>query len=152
MIICSNNPDRPDADGFVTKEEGIGWAKENPGEDIPLFNDAQNLDLGRTHVNDFDSPGDTKDINLLYKGTPKDVFYAYGSVSMTLVNSAGQVSIGKDKFDWDYHDVSKAHGFTSKAKEVARNAGILKERTLHNLNDNHGFTLFTYGLGQIRKD
>ncbi len=95
--FLGNNSDRPDADGILTKEEGIGWAKESSA---PLFLSGELLDLGNTSTDDFSGVGSTSDINLLYKGAPKDVRYTYGTVEMQLMDQTGHFKIGRDKFDW----------------------------------------------------
>lgn len=81
--------DRPDYDGFVTREEGIHWAKthpnvkDNPSADDALYIDASKLDFGFLQSGDLQY-GVIQTINLLdfvdlSSSRSRNTTYAFGA-------------------------------------------------------------------------
>ncbi len=150
--------DRPDYDGFVTRSEGIDWAKANPGAlenptaDNTLYLDSSKLDFGNLSTSNFATVGNSEPQNLLNLGNLaassvndklKGTVYALGRVDMILNNkTTGNVSIVNNEatdYDWNL-------GGSPLRKNLIR-----AERALNGLNNSHGFKTFYYGTGTLNK-
>lgn len=150
--------DRPDWDGYVTIDEGIEWAKQHPNTlpdnvtpDNSLYLDASKLDYGYLTLNDLKSlgfdEGTQKNVNLfnytdLASEKSRATTYALGNTQMKLLDaSEGTVKLFSDDYDWDVHSKGSA----------VRNTLIRMERTRSNIDDSHGFRVYIYGTGTLRK-
>lgn len=103
---------RPDYDGFVPIDEGLAWAKQNPGAmdnptpDNSLYLDASKLDFGQLRASDM-IEGVKGNINLFdfTSSRSRATTYALGNTQMKLLDvKAGTVQLYSDGYDWDYHD------------------------------------------------
>ena len=148
---------RPDWDGFVTREEGISWAKshvnslKHPTAENTLYLDASKMDFGTLSIGDFQNGvGQVSPVNLLtysnaYAANKNDVLfntiYALGRVNMRLLDVSGHVQIINDNatdYDWN-----TGGGFV-------RDRLIKAERVLNGLDNRHGFKVFYYGQGILK--
>ena len=157
-----NLKSRPDYDGFVTRSEGIDWAKGHPNlrsntndvdytkatKDDYLYLDASKMDFGDLSTRSyFAKNGVEKGVDLLghvnlTSSRSRSTTYALGRTYMTLLNSNGAVRISNgswNAYDWDY------------GGSTFRDCLINAERTLKKLNDSHGFPIKVYGTGQLNK-
>lgn len=127
-------------------------AIDNATSENSLYIDASKLDFGNTTIFDLkDGVGATSDINTYNAGnTVNSLFnsklrhpvYAMGRITLLLNDSSGTVTIENNDasvYDWN-------NGGT-----LIRRVAISAERGLHNLNDSHGFPVYYYGTGHIRK-
>ncbi|MBP6871378.1 MAG: RHS repeat-associated core domain-containing protein [Bacteroidales bacterium] len=155
---------RPDYNGIVTREDGISWAKLNPGAldnptpDNMLYIDASKLDFGNISTSDFQNINESTPINLLNAGnfvasafnkTLESSVYALGRVNMVLQSRESRsVSIVNDynlksdratDYDWN------------KGGGIARSTLINAERKLNGLKESHGFRTYYYGNGILNK-
>lgn len=150
---------RPDYDGFVTVQEGIDWAKshpgalENPTPENTLYLDASKLDFGSITTSDFPKGenvitpinlfNEANLVNSVGNETLRRTVYALGRVDMQLLDkSKGTVSIVNNSatdYDWN-----KGGGFI-------RDKFIKGERWRAGLNDSHGFKIYYYGTGTVKK-
>ncbi|MEN2436845.1 hypothetical protein AAH994_15635, partial [Weeksellaceae bacterium A-14] len=154
----NNLPNRPDYDGFISIRDGIDWAKshpnalKNPTPDNSLYADTSKLDFGNITVDNFPQINTVTPQNLFnvknasessYNERLHATVYALGRVNMILHNRAnGSVSIVNDNatdYDWN------------KGGGIIRSSFINKERMVEGLNDSHGFKVFYYGIGKLRK-
>ncbi len=147
---------RPDWDGFVTREEGISWAKshvnalKHPNPENTLYLDASKMDFGTLSIGDFKrGVGQVSPVNLLtypnsYAAKENDVLfntiYALGRVNMRLLDVNGHVQIIND--DATDYDWNTGGGFL-------RDRLIKAERFLNGLDDRHGFKVYYYGQGKL---
>ena len=156
--------DRPDWDGFVTRNEGVAWAKshtgalDNPTPDNMLYLNTSKLDFGNLSASVFPHTNVPWPVNLLNVGNfaasgnnmaLRSTVYALGRVNMMLLNrETGSVSIVNDynqrskratDYDWNRGD------------NIFRKALINTERRLNGLNDTHGFRTYYYGTGTLNK-
>lgn len=155
-----NLKNRPDYDGFVTIEEGIAWAKQNPGAmdnstaDNSLYLNSSKLDFGNLRASDM-IEGVKGSINLFdfvdfTSSKSRATTYALGNTQMTLLDAkAGTVKLYSDGYDWDYHD--KSYKQSSTPPSSKRDRLIWGERILKGLNDSHGFNVYMYGTGSLRR-
>lgn len=146
--FLSLNPDRPDADGYMTFQEGISWLKAGGGT---VFLDASKYNLGSTSVSkDFNSTENFETrINYVYKFGPierltnssaKDTWYIFGRNYTTLISSNNRtVKLGFDNFDYNY------------GGNLARNLGIFFERTRLRIQGDPTFKIVPYNYGIINK-
>jgi hypothetical protein len=147
-----NNPQRPDADGFVSVTEGVEWARAHPnaGDNFPLYIDAGQLDFGNISTVSIAQLNTITPINTLNEGNLKAALtnervrgtvYALGRVNIILHSrKTGAISIVNDEatdYDWNLGGSS------------LRRYLIQKERNRTGLNDTHGFKAFYYGTGTI---
>ncbi|MCY7361243.1 MAG: hypothetical protein LH629_04120, partial [Ignavibacteria bacterium] len=157
-------PNRPDFDGFVSVDDGVGWAMShsgalnNPTPDNMLYINTAKLDFGNLSTSNFNSVNNSQPQNLLnsgnltaatYNATLRGTVYALGRVDMILNNrEARNVSIVNDynlvsnratDYDWN-----RGGGFL-------RSTLIDAERSRTGLNNNHGFRVFYYGVGTLKK-
>ena len=151
---------RPDFDGFVTITEGVEWAKKHPNAlsdptpDNTLYINTSKLDFGKVSTSDFKEEGVITAINLFPKDIKRLIYstssaerrgtvYALGRVNMILLNrDTREVVIVNDNatsYDWNIG----GGGW--------RNFFIKTERIRTGLNDSHGFRVFYYGHGKLRK-
>jgi len=150
--------DRPDYDGFVTRREGIDWAKSHPGAlqnptpENMLYIDASKLDFGNITTHDFKNglnkptpiqlnSADNFIDGYLFGGKLEGTVYALGRVNMILLDNSGSVKIVNDEatdYDWN-----RGGGWP-------RSYLIDRERKNEGLNDTHGFKTFYYGTGHLR--
>ena len=151
---------RPDYDGFVTIEEGINWAKSHPNAashptpENSLYVNTALLDFGSLSINDIGilNTGIKRPVNLFTKmNTIESIWnkrlratvYALGRVNVILQNPVMRtISIVNDKatiYDWN-----RGGGFI-------RSNAISLERMRTGLNDSHGFMVYYYGVGILRK-
>ena len=147
---------RPDWDGFVTRKEGISWAKshvnalKHPNPENTLYLDASKMDFGTLSIGDFkNGVGKVSPVNLLtysnsYAARKNDVLfntiYALGRVNMRLLDESGHVQIINDNatdYDWNTGGGSYRDGL------------IKAERFLNGLDDSHGFKVYFYGQGKL---
>jgi hypothetical protein len=147
---------RPDYDGFVSVQEGIDWAKSNPGAlqnptpDNTLYIDASKLDFGNLSTANFNKTGVPEPQNLLNSEnlagsigneTLRATVYALGRVDMQLNDrNSGSVSIINNSatdYDWNTGGGN------------LRNSLIKAERARAGLNDSHGFKVSYYGTGTL---
>ena len=147
---------RPDWDGFVTREEGISWAKshvnalKHPTPENTLYLDASKMDFGTLSIADFkNGVGQVSPVNLLtYSNSDAamgndvlfNTIYALGRVNMRLLDANGHVQIINDNatnYDWNI------------GGGVFRDRLIKTERFLNGLNDSHGFKVYYYGKGEL---
>ena len=153
-------PRRPDYDGFITINEGVKWAKTHPNAlESPtplnsLYVNTALLDFGSLSVKDFG-------IRNLGKKIPVNLFnnkncmesilneklratvYALGRVNMILHNPVTRkVSVINDAatvYDWN------------KGDGIVRSSFINTERFRTALDDTHGFVVYYYGFGTLKK-
>lgn len=155
-----NLKNRPDYDGFVSISEGIAWAKEHPGaitnptSDNALYLDASKLDFGNLSAGDL-IEGVKGNINLFNfvdftSSKSRATTYALGNTQMKLLNAkTGAVKLYSDGYDWDYHD--KNYVESARPPSSTRDRLIWGERKRAGLNDSHGFHVYMYGIGNLRK-
>ncbi|GHT74117.1 hypothetical protein AGMMS50262_06460 [Bacteroidia bacterium] len=153
-----NLSNRPDYDGFVTISEGIEWAKahpgakDNPSADNTLYIDVSKLDFGNISTANFTETGVETPINLFNiantvessdNPTLRATVYALGRITMKLENRENKtVSIVNNSatdYDWN------------RGGGGVRDNFIRAERKRAGLNDSHGFKVFYYGVGKLRK-
>ena len=147
--------DRPDYDGFVTIDEGIQWAKQRPntlGNHDPndaLYLDASKLNFGDLIVDNIGlKQGQQDNVNLFNyvnwtSSSSRATTYALGNTQMKLINAkAGTVKLFSDIYDWDYHN---------NPPSGIRDRLIQAERWRSGVNSSHGFRVFMYGTGTIKK-
>ncbi len=150
---------RPDWDGIVTINEGVAWAKANPGAldnptaDNMLYLDAGKMDFGSLSTSDFQEEGQILRVNLLYQSSVyrhaindrvRNTTYSLGDTRVQLVSSQNQtIRVLNDFYDWDYHNGNAP-------KTLIRNTLIWGERWRTGLNDTHGIQIRTYGLGVLK--
>lgn len=156
-----NLPNRPDYDGFVTVNEGIAWAKQNPEAldnptaDNMLYLNTSKLDFGNISISDFgNGVGKPYPINLLNTGNLsassgnvklRGTVYALGRVEMELHDKLGTVSIVND-----FNKSERANDYDwNPGGGPLRNSLIRAERARTGLNDNHGFRVYCYGKGLL---
>ncbi len=147
-----------DYDGFVSIAEGIAWAKDhpnalkNPTPDNTLYIDVSKLDFGGLSTSDFIyGVGVEMTINLfdlpLLKSallyTLRNTVYALGRVGMILESKEQKtvriVNNSATDYDWNLGGGAK------------RDLFIRAERRRAGLNDTHGFKIFYYGIGRLKK-
>jgi RHS repeat-associated protein len=146
---------RPDYDGFVTIDEGIEWAKQRPntlGNNDPndaLYLDASKLNFGDLSVDNIGlKQGQQGNVNLFdyvhwTSSSSRATTYALGNTQMKLLNpNAGTVKLFSDIYDWDYHN---------NPPSGTRDRLIQAERWRSGVNSSHGFRVFMYGTGTIKK-
>lgn len=152
----TNLSTRPDYDGFVTRQEGISWAKlhpnalKNPSADNTLYINTALLEFGNIKTGDFAQTNEITPVNLLNFGNAAsavldnklhNTIYALGKVNMILTNRMDRtVSIVNDEatdYDWN-----TGGGYI-------RNKLIMDERKAQGLNDTHGFKTSYYGIGTL---
>jgi len=158
-----NLKSRPDYDGFVTRSEGIDWAKthvgalDKPTSENMLYIDASKLDFVNISTSKFNNENPAP-INLLnpvnlaasasnerLQGT----VYALGRVNMQLVNKESKsVSIVNDYNNPIARNRATDYNW-NKGGGIIRNSLISTERTLNGLNDTHGFRTYYYGKGKL---
>ncbi|TCC96384.1 DUF6443 domain-containing protein [Pedobacter psychroterrae] len=155
-----NLKNRPDYDGFVTISEGIDWAKQHPGAlnnptpDNALYLDASKLDFGNLSAGDL-AEGVKGNINLFNfvdftNSKSRATTYALGNTQMKLLNAkTGAVKLYSDGYDWDYHDRNYVE--SARPPSSTRDRLIWGERKRAGLNDSHGFNVYMYGIGNLRK-
>ena len=157
---------RPDWDGFVTIEEGVQWAKEHPnaldGNDPSeaLYLDASKLDFGNLKSRKLKNLGADEGfvpINIFpltawALNDSRATSYALGNTRIMLVNEVNlTVKVAPDIYDWDYHKYSVERKINGAPPESLRDKLIHIERRNKGLNDSHGFYIYTYGLGNLRR-
>ena len=157
----ANLVNRPDFDGYVTISEGIKWAKDhpnalkNPTPDNTLYIDASKLDFGSLSTSDFAKVGEKTKINLFssckffrilksaFFYSERNTVYALGRVDMVLINQEQRevkiVNNSATDYDWNT------------GGETLRDYMIKLERKRAGLNDTHGFKVFYYGSGHLKK-
>lgn len=152
--------DRPDYDGFVTINEGVEWAKlhpnalNSPTPDNSLYVNAGLLDFGDLTVERIGirNTGKVYPINLfnktnaresIYNLTLRATVYALGRFNIILRNPVIRtVSVVNDSatdYDWN-----GGGGFI-------RNSAIQLEKARTGINKTHGFKVYYYGIGKLRK-
>ena len=153
--------DRPDYDGFVTIEEGIAWAKkhpnalDNPTPENTLYINTALLDFGDLSVESIggiQSKGKIIPVNLFTsKNTIEAIsnaklratVYALGRFNLILQDpELRTISIVNDEatdYDWNL------------GGSPGRSTAIYWERIRTGINDAHGFKVYYYGLGTLRK-
>ena len=109
----TNLSNRPDWDGYLTKEEADDWWKTKSG--IPLFVDQSKINLKGVDISDFEKSNpmyhnfiwdfdfDNPYSNLSETGR------VYGSIKLTLLNNQGDVMLGRsydflDEYDFEMDD------------------------------------------------
>ena len=155
---------RPDYDGFVTRNEGIAWAHSHrnalkrENADDNLYVDASKIDFAGLTTADFDEENKVVPQNLFKCNTLFDTFlslaysldprkrdsmYALGQVQLMLLSRKDKtvkiINGYSTVYDWDYGDGK------------IRNALITLERFINSLDDSHGFRVYYYGVGKLRK-
>lgn len=155
---------RPDYDGFVTRKEGIAWAHSHrnalkrENADDNLYVDASKIDFTGLTTADFDEENVvvTKNLfkcnslsatflSLVYSldSRKRDSMYALGQVELELLSRKEKtvriINGYSTVYDWDYGD------------GTIRNALITLERFINSLDDSHGFRVYYYGFGKLRK-
>ena len=156
---------RPDYDGFVTREEGIMWAHKHPNAlkhptpDNALYVDASKIDFADLTTADFDEENKVVPQNLFNCNTKYDLFrslalaainhrrrnsvYALGEVRLELLSRKDRtvrIENGYSTvFDWNY------------GGGRIRNALIFFERAINFLDDSHGFNVYYYGVGKLKR-
>ena len=153
--FLGNNPDRPDADGFVTRKEGIAWAKGHPNSEgnNALFLNSAELDFGYLGAGDMQE-GVQQNVNLLDhvnlgSSRSRNSTYALGNTQMKLLDrNSGKVQLCWDNYDWDYHQKGYVHNADVKP-DSRRDKLIWHERNRTGINDSHGFKVFMYGIGNL---
>jgi len=157
----ANLKNRPDYDGIVTIDEGVNYAlkhpntKESPDPNDALYLDASIMDFGNLKSSNM-SEGVTKNYNLFnytdyMSNNSRYTTYALGNTQMTLLNSnEGTVKLYSDVYDWDYHDKSYRHSDISPPSSK-RDRLVWGDRMLKGLDDSHGFKVYIYGIGILRK-
>jgi hypothetical protein len=147
---------RPDYDGFVTIDEGIQWAKDHPNTlpnnitpDNSLYLDASKLNFGDLSVDNIGlKQGQKGNVNLFdyvhwTSSSSRATTYALGNTQMKLLNpNAGTVKLFWDDYNWDYHN---------NPPSGTRDRLIQAERWRSGVNSSHGFRVFMYGTGTIKK-
>ncbi|MEN5057826.1 hypothetical protein [Sphingobacterium kitahiroshimense] len=153
-------PSRPDYNGFVTIEGGVAWAKQNPGAmdnptaDNSLYLNSSKLDFGNLRASDM-IEGVKANINLFdfvdfTSSRSRATTYALGNTQIKLLNAkAGTVKLYSDGYDWDYHD--KSYKQSNRPPSSTRDRLIWGERMRTGLNDSHGFKVYMYGTGFLRR-
>jgi len=148
--------DRPDWDGFVTIDEGIQWAKDHPNTlpdnitpDNSLYLDASKLNYGNLSVDNIGlNEGQKGNVNLFdyvrwTSSSSRATSYALGNTQVRLQNAdAGAIKLFWDDYNWDYH---------SYPPTSTRDRLIYLERKRAGVNDSHGFRVFMFGTGTIKK-
>ena len=152
-------PKRPDYDGFVTIAEGVEWAKShpyalmNPTPDNTLYIDASKLDFGSLSTSNFSVVGakEPQDLfnklNIIESAINPTLFatvYALGRVNMILQNKDTRtVKIVNDSatdYDWNL------------GGSFMRNTFIINNNRLTGIDPHkHGFKVYYYGVGTLRK-
>jgi len=157
----ANLKNRPDYDGFVTINEGVQWAKDHPNStnsDNPLdalYLDSSKLDFGNLKSSDL-VEGVKGNVNLFdyvdyTSSKSRFTTYALGNTQIELINkSNGTVKLFSDVYDWDYHDKNYKHD-SSNPPSSKRDKLVWGDREIKGLNDTHGFKVFMYGTGTLRK-
>ncbi len=156
---------RPDYDGFVTRKEGIAWAHSHrnalkrKNADDNLYVDASKIDFADLTTADFDKENEVMTKNLFKSNSlsatvlslarsvinPKrrDSVYALGQVQLMLLSRKDKtvriINGYSTVYDWDYGDGK------------IRNALITLERFINSLDDSHGFRVYYYGVGKLKK-
>ena len=147
---------RPDWDGIITIDEGIQWALSHPGAlnnptpENTLYADASKLDFGNlslSHINkensDFNLFTIPNAISSLFNKTLRYSVYALGAVGVSIVDERSRsIKIDNTRgtaYDWDIHG------------PWYRKTLVQFERWRSNLNDNHGFEVFYYGTGKLKR-
>ncbi|WP_373033771.1 RHS repeat domain-containing protein [Sulfurovum sp.] len=150
----SNLSSRPDYDGYVSREEGVSWAKSRPNNigtpDDALYFDAAKMDFGALSKDDFkNGVGKSSPVQLFRAGNvfnnkrTRDTTYALGSVDMVLSNNDGDVRVVNNsatRYDWN------------QGGNVVRKAAIWGETKYQGLDSSHGFPLSVYGTGRLNKE
>ncbi len=160
MASVKNLESRPDYDGFVTIDEGVKWAKNhpyalaNPTPDNTLYINAALLDFGDLSVKQIgiDNLGKPYPVNMftshntvesIHNERLRATVYALGRVNVILQDAKLRtISIVNDEAA--YYDWNKGGSF-------ARKIAIGGERIRTGLNDSHGFRVYYYGYGILRK-
>ena len=155
-------PERPDYDGFVTREEGLEWAKKHPNAlkkstpENTLYFDASKLDFGDiistsdfkyehypTVVNLFPSNGFWSFLKSAINYRLRNSVYALGQVKLVLLSREQKtvkvINGYSTVFDWDVTNDSWRGSF------------IKAERRYSHLDDRHGFNVVYYGVGHLKK-
>lgn len=154
----ANLENRPDYDGFVTVSEGVDWAKSHPGAlqnptpDNTLYVNSGTLYFGNISTTDFDSENEITPVNLFTLVNTAEAVkneklrgtgYALGRANLMLTSKQDKtVTVVNDEatdYDWN-----KGGGFV-------RDKFIKAERARTGLNDTHGFKVYYYGTGILRK-
>ena len=151
---------RPDYDGFVTIDEGVKWAKghpnalANPTPENSLYINTALLDFGDLTVDKIGIRNTGKAIpaNLFTKSNTiesaynpalRSTVYALGRFNIILRNpvmrTVSVVNNAATDYDWN-----GGGGFV-------RNSAIQLERARMGINENHGFKVYYYGIGKLRK-
>ena len=150
---------RPDWDGFITRKEGIRWAKEHPyAKECPsgqntLYAATSNLDFGNIRISsDISQLGSRVPVNLFNFGNTlksvinarlRNTVYGLGRIYLIPQDEKGTVRIDNEDesvyYDWN------------KGGDLIRTIAISLERALNNLDDSHGFKVYYYGEGHLRE-
>ncbi len=152
---------RPDYDGVVTIDEGVSWAKAHPNTKVStnpsdaLYLDSSKMDFGSLSSSDM-TQGVKKNYNLFdytdyTSNNSRYTTYALGNTQMKLLDAQkGTVQLYSDVYDWDYHDKSYQHSNTNPPSSK-RDRLVWGDRILKGLNDSHGFKVYMYGTGTLKK-
>jgi RHS repeat-associated protein len=154
-------PSRPDFDGYVSISEGINWAKAHPnldndniesngmGNATPndwLYVDASKMNFGTITTADL-ILNEVTPVNLLYhtnfaSSSSIATTYALGRTTLKLLNENGAVQAvngTQNIYNWD------------RGGNTFRRGLIDLERKRTSINDSHGFPLYIYGTGKVKK-
>ena len=136
MTSYTSLKDRPDYDGYLTKDEADTWWRSKTGE--PLFVDQSKIELHGVNTSSFSQ---NKSIykNFIWRLT--NTGKVYGTLKMTLIDGkTGKVFIGSEKYMDKYDFTMDNRPFRNFATWVGRpgRAG-----------DGKDFLIYSYGYAIV---
>jgi RHS repeat-associated protein len=105
---AANQGGRPDADGFITKNEAINWWEHGNG--VTLNANLNQLDLSKVYASEFSGIGSKLVVNLSLRSNGWDALahtraydggWVYGNITLKLVGP-NEVRAYQDFYDFDY--------------------------------------------------